>query len=410
MHCRDIVIPLLALLAACEPNKPTVDGQTGRVTARTGSPLSRAAFATTDGALALDNLAGQIDGENRLARYAPLTAKQRAGIIDLIGMRGQFVGRIADYEQAAALADQLVRERPSDGVSFVARAAARSTFHRFAEALDDLSTAESLGVPPLQTERLRAAIFQATGRYDEALAIRRRHAADRQDLAAMGAEASLLAERGDIDAAEQLFRDAQFHYRDVSPFPVAWLYFQQGLMWMREGDLVRARTLFAAAQERLPAYAAAQGHLAEVEAALGNRDRAIALLQPLAASSDDPDYAAQLARILGDAGRDRDARRWRDVAARRYDALVNVHPLAFADHAAEFWLAAGGDSDRALALAERNLANRATARAYELVLHAAVASGNARVACDAALKVQGVHQWPSLSYWATRGAAQCEAS
>ena len=410
MHCRYIAIPLLALVAACEPSKPTVVGQTGQIAARSGSPLSRAAFATTDGALALDNLAGQIDGENRLATYAPLTAKQRAGIIDLVGMRGQFIGRVADYEQAEALAEQLVRDRPLDGVAFVARAATRSTFHRFAEALDDLATAESLGVPPLQTERLRAAIFQATGRYDEALAIRQRHAADRGDLAAMGAEASVLAERGDTDAAEQLFREAQFHYRDVSPFPVAWLYFQQGLMWMREGDLVRARTLFAAAHERLPAYAAAQGHLAEVEAALGNRDRAIALLQPLAASSDDPDYAAQLARILGDAGRDRDARRWRDLAAHRYDALIDRHPLAFADHAAEFWLAAGGDSDKALALAERNLANRATARAYELVLQAAVASGNAHVACDTALKVRAVHQWPSLASWAKRGAAQCEAS
>ena len=52
----------------------------------------------------------------------------------------------------------------------------------------------------------------------------------------------------------------------------------------------------------MPAYAPAQGHLAEVEAELGEIDSAIARLHSLAASSDDPDYAAQLARILGDAG------------------------------------------------------------------------------------------------------------
>ena len=54
----------------------------------------------------------------------------------------------------------------------------------------------------------------------------------------------------------------------------------------------------------MPAYAQAQGHLAEVEAELGEIDSAISRLHSLAASSDDPDYAAQLARILGDVGRD----------------------------------------------------------------------------------------------------------
>src|SRR5262249_15600062 len=151
-------------------------------------------------------------------------------------------------------------------------------------------------------ESARAAIFQAVGRYDDALAIRRRAAERRPDIQTLGAEASVRADRGDIDAAERLFVQAPLQYRDVSPFPVAWLYFEQGLMWMRQGKLARARELFQAAHVRLPAYAAAQGHLGEVEAVLGNRARAIELLRPLAESSDDPDYAAQLARILAEAG------------------------------------------------------------------------------------------------------------
>src|SRR5262249_12728483 len=174
--------------------------------------------------------------------------------------------------------------------------------------------------------------------------------------------------RGEIDAAERLFAEAPRHYRDVSPFPVAWLYFQQGSMWMREGNLKRARELFAAAHARLPAYAAAQGHLGEVEAALGNFDRAIGLLRPLAGRPDDPDDAAQLARILNERGRTDEAQRWRAAAAARYQELIDRHPEAFADHAAEFWLAAGGDPQKASVLARQNLAVRQTPRAYELVL------------------------------------------
>ena len=57
-------------------------------------------------------------------------------------------------------------------------------------------------------------------------------------------------------------------------------------------------------------------------------------------------------------------------AAARYDELVARHPEAFADHAAEFWLAAGADPHRALSLASRNLEVRQTPRAHELFCRA----------------------------------------
>ncbi|HEV8611175.1 MAG TPA: tetratricopeptide repeat protein [Thermoanaerobaculia bacterium] len=323
-------------------------------------------------------------------------------------MRGQFAGSIADYERAERIAEQLVSEAPTDPVSFLARAQARSTFHRFAEALADLEQVERRGLHGQRVESLRAAIFQATGRYDEALAVRQRAAQSRPDIGSLGAEASLRADRGEIDEAERLFVEAPNHYRDVSPFPVAWLYFQQGLMWMREGKLQRARELFEAAHERLPAYASVQGHLAEVEAALGRHERAVELLRPLAQTSDDPDYAAQLARILGDAGRPEEARRWRAAAATRYDELIARHPEAFADHAAEFWIAAGGDPKKALALAQTNLRVRRTPRAYELVLQAALAARESAVACDAAVHTGALsHQWPSLRALTSRALVTC---
>src|SRR5262249_6563873 len=102
------------------------------------------------------------------------------------------------------------------------------------------------------------------GRYNEALALRTAARQLRATVATLGAEATLRGDLGELDEADGLFTDAQRRYRDVSPFPVAWLQFQQGKMWMREGDLARARTFFKAAHDRLPAFAAAEGHLAEV--------------------------------------------------------------------------------------------------------------------------------------------------
>ena len=135
---------------------------------------------------------------------------------------------------------------------------------------------------------------------------------------------------------------------------------------------------FDAALRRVSAYAPARGHLAEVEAQLGEIDSAVSRLHSLAISSDDPDYAAQLARILAEAGRDHESWHWRRQAAARFDELMASRPEAFADHAAEFWLAAGADPHKALRLAQINVEVRNTPRARRLLAQAVAASAPSR--------------------------------
>src|SRR5262249_34839907 len=147
-------------------------------------------------------------------------------------------------------------------------------------------------------KRERAAILQALGHYHEAL-VAYEAAADRGgQFERAAALAGFWAERGETDTAQRCYLESLRNYRGISPFPLALLDFQLGVMWMRCEHLKEARTYFEAAIRRVPAYAAAQGHLAEVDAELGEPEAAIARLTPLASSSDDPDYAAQLARIL----------------------------------------------------------------------------------------------------------------
>ena len=379
---RSVAVLLVALLA-CHDTPPAPSGSGG---VSSPSPDARAEGhrRTTDGGIAVGNLDAQIAGNERLARGRALSVKERASQADLLAQRGQILGRITDYEAADAIAESLVREAPEDANAWLARARTRATFHRFPDALADLGKAEERGALKPAVDAIRVGILQATGHETEALPIRQRLSAARPDILRVGAEATLRAARGELDEAERLFATALDGYRDVSPFPVVWATFQHGLMWMREEEWERARALLAAAHERLPQHVQAQGHLAEAAAALGDTDVAVALLAPLAETSEDPDYAAQLARILGDAGRADQARPWRERAAARYDELMARHPEAYADHAAEFWLAAGADPARALGYAERNLALRPTVRAWELVLRAARAKGDGTRACAAA--------------------------
>ena len=327
----------------------------------------------TDGTIALLNLRAQIEGLEPDVRLGHATIESRVSLIDLITLRGLIIGYIADYQRADEMAEQLVCDAATDGTAFVARARTRAVFHRFADALDDIDRAERLGLNSETTNGDRAAIFQALGRYDEALAIREEAADRRASFENVATLVGLYAERGEVEAAERLYAESRRRYRGVSPFPLALLHFQLGLMWMNKGRLDDARTSFDAARRCVPAYAPAQGHLAEVEAELGETESALARLHSLAASSDDPDYAAQLARLLRDAGCSQ-FRHWCRLAATRYDELVASHPEAFADHAAEFWLAAGASPDKALPLARMNIEIRKTPRAYDLLARAVAAN------------------------------------
>lgn len=328
------------------------------------------ALQLTAGVLAMINLQAQIDGQKQRVMGEPGAVGDRAEVIELVALRGYVLGRIGDYEWAEEKAEQLTRDAPADAAAFLARARARGRFHCFTDAMADLDRAERLGADPTVIDTERASVFQAIGRYSQALAIYDEAAKRRADFASIGALAMLHAERGEIATSERLFVESRNCYHGVSPFPIALLDFHRGLMWLAHGDLRRALGWFKAAIRRLPAYAPAQGHLAEVEAALGEPMAAIARLLPLTISSDDPDYAASLARILNEAGRATEAGQWRSKAAARYDELMARHPEAFADHAAEFWLEAGADRTRALELARLNFEVRQTPRAHALLARA----------------------------------------
>jgi tetratricopeptide (TPR) repeat protein len=319
----------------------------------------------TDGTIAVLNLEAQIDG---LKDHG--TIAEAAALIDKLVLRGLILGRISDYERAAQLADRLVHNTVTNAVAFVVRARARAVFHHFAEALDDLDRAAGLSPEDAAAKRERAAILQALGHYYEALETYGAAADSGVQFEHAAALAGFWAERGKTETAQQFYLDSLRSYRGVSPFPLALLDFQLGVMWMRQDRPNDARLWLESAVRRVPAYAAAQGHLAEVDADLGEPEAAIARLTPLAISSDDPDYAAQLARILGEMGCVEESVAWRRMAASRYDELTAAHPAAFADHAAEFWLGAGNDPEKGLRLAEFNLRVRQTPRAYDLLAQA----------------------------------------
>ncbi|KFE68947.1 tetratricopeptide repeat protein [Hyalangium minutum] len=364
---------------------------------------------TTDGALALHNFETQLaQAERRLAEQPTAPDRLRA-MMELRMVRAQFLGVLADYDQSLELADRLVQAAPEDAQSYLKRANVRGRLHHFDEALADLAEAEHRGVKGLAIDEPRAAILQATGHASEAQKFHRAAAEARPSLETLAGLAGAMTEEGHFEEAAKLYAQARATYRDVSPFPVAWLEFQEGLLWESAGNLERAGQSWAAAHARLPVYAAAATHLAEVETAAGRTDKAIALLRPVVERSDDPESAAQLAGLLRQTGKESEAQQFLARATAGFEHWTARHPLAFADHAARFYLGLGAAPQKALALAETNLASRRTAGALELYWDAVKAANAQAQGCKAvkALLASGEEQVPALEERARTVLADC---
>jgi tetratricopeptide (TPR) repeat protein len=323
----------------------------------------------------------------------------RRTLVRLYGQRVAFFGRMSDLDRIVELGEAAVMGPPT-AEALLTRAYARTAVHRFADAERDLDEAARLGAAGLEIEPARAAILLATGRHEEARALVEPLAAKHRTSDLIATLAVALGHLGRIDEAEARFVEAEAAYRGVSPIGLAQLYFDRGSMWHAAGDDGKARELLRVAVTRLPMYAHAAVHLAQLLPPAEGE----ALLRELKA--EDPEVDATLAAFL-ELKEPGSGAALRDGARARYEALYSKHPLAFADHVAWFHLRAN-EPARALEAARKNLDNRPTAEAHELFLTAALAARKDDEACRVAERARAL-AWipPSLETVVERASKRC---
>jgi predicted negative regulator of RcsB-dependent stress response len=321
----------------------------------------------TDGEIAAINLeSARLGAWARFARDPDLPGAAEA-VVDHERLVGQFLGDLGVLDRLEGLASDFARVDDSSRAALL-QAEVASAAHRFSDARDHLARAARMGGPREAIERQTLAIDQACGlELDAVLATRRQIAAASgrlEDLVPLGA---VLADLERFAEADAVYRQALDAYDDVSPFPLAWVCFQLGMLW---GELVpapkpnRAALWYRRAIAYLPSYVKARVHLAEIYAGQGRSAHAEALLRPVL-SNRDPEVRWRLADVLIAEERFEEAKVQLDAARSGFEELLGKHLLAFADHAAEFYAGSGNDRRRAVELARVNVANRPTRRAVK---------------------------------------------
>ena len=351
-------------------------------------PPPETARVTTDGLLARSNLEAMIAGREGMLARDPDSGPVRLTLVTLLQARASTYGRVEDLERAEQLAEQAVIRAPRSPEAWLARAASRASLHRFAEASTDLDKALSLGAEPAPAAAQRASIALATGQFPAALALARARADREPGMATLSALGVALVESGDGAGASRTFSRALAMYRDTSPFPVAFIDFQEGLLAEQAGDFARAAERYRAVIARLPGHAQGAVHLASIEMALGRYDSADRALQTLVREASDPEIFATRAELDRRRGDLAGAAREEAAARRRYEVLLARHPDAFADHAARFFL--DREPAQALHWAMHNLEVRKTPEGFDLALSAALRARDSAARCEIARRAATV--------------------
>jgi tetratricopeptide (TPR) repeat protein len=342
------------------------------------APESDLLYPLTDGDIAVNNLeSARLRSWSRVWRD-PLQQGIAEYIIEQEQLTLQFIGDLSALDRLEALVNHLDRVDAESPRTALIHAQVASMTHRFADARSYLAKDVVRGQLSAAANRLSLSIDQACGtRLEAVLETRRRMAAESgrlEDLVPLGA---LHADLREFDEANRVYQRALREYQETSPFAVAWVCFQLGVLW---GELVpetqssRAVHWYRKAIEYLPCYVKARVHLAEIYLQHQRTEDAEALLIP-ALSSGDPEVCWRLADVMVATGRVADADKQMQAARSGFEVLLGKHLLAFADHGAEFYSGSGNDAGRAFELASVNLANRPALQAFEQAYATAVAAG-----------------------------------
>jgi tetratricopeptide (TPR) repeat protein len=340
---------------------------------------------TTDGEIAVINLESR--RRRSWSRFYEDTTRDGAAefVIENEQLTLQFVGDISALERVELLAARLDRAGPAPARAALVRAQAASMAHRFSDARHYLAQAETGGAPTADVQRLRLNVDQACGaNLDTVLDVRRRIANETHELEDYVALGSLFADLRDFAAADRVYKQALRGYRDVSPFPVAGICFQLGVLWGElapEPDLSRAEQWYRQAIALLPMYTKALVHLAEIYSSEGSLSEAETLLRRVVAVGD-PEVDWRLADVLAAQGKFEESEERMKAARCGFDTILERHLLAFADHGAEFYAGSGNDYRKALQLARINADNRPTLRAFEQAHAVAISADDAAAACE----------------------------
>jgi tetratricopeptide (TPR) repeat protein len=299
-----------------------------------------------------------------------------------------------DLSRTAKCADRSLAVIPAEGNvgGLTARALAAIALHRFAAARDDAKRLVDLSPGKSQAAGILGDALLELGDYDAAAAAYATlERPDDTDAVTEVRLARLALARGDVPAAARRLGDAVVLAAAADP-PVpellAWAHVQAGQVAFGAGQWDDADRHYAAALAAKPDDWPALDHVAELRAAQGRFDEAIAGYERLVARVPRPELFQALGDVYAAARRADAAATWHARAAAAYHKAVDAGATQYDHHLAGFYCDAMPDPAEAVKWARKDLAARHGTAAHDGLAWALYQAGEfapAAAAMDQAL-------------------------
>ena len=234
------------------------------------------------------------------------------------------------------------------------------------------------------------------GRYDEAAAaFAKARALEGSTVDTESRAARLAMLRGQTRQARRHLQTALSLARSMSlPAPelISWCFVQLGQFEFSHGNWIAAETNYKLALAAQPGSLLAREHIAELTAARGDYNKAIALYKDVLAASARPEFRQALGDLYTYAKQPKPAAHWHAEALSGYMASINAGHVHYQHHLAGFYTDSQPDGAAAVRWSSKDLALRKSVAAYDAHAWALYTNGQFREADVAARKAV---QWGS---------------
>jgi tetratricopeptide (TPR) repeat protein len=314
-------------------------------------------------------------------KAAPSDAVSHAVLGDLYARQARETGNAAGYLRAQAALEQALELSPAYSAAKSSLAAAYAAQHRFSEALALAQRAYERDPRNSQALSVIGDAQLALGNYAEAETAYRELSARGITPPVQARMAGLEEVQGDPMTALGLMQTAAAEAlaQGGTPEGVAWYFAMLGHKSFDMGHLQDARAYNSAALEIFDGYHLALVGLAEVSAAEGKYDDAIAYYRRAIAKAPDPEILAALGDLYALTGQPDQA----EVQYRRVESIATLSALnrrIYSRQLANFYSNHDRHLDRALRLALAELEVRQDVFGYDAAAWAYYKNGDFRLA------------------------------
>ena len=292
-----------------------------------------------------------------ILRTRPRDVETRVKLVYRLFHRASLTGSMADFEAAETAVRQTIEAcGPREDLCLL-KANLDFRFHRLAEVKEDLQMA-----PPLagryEGRTLLADIDFQEGRYQESRAGFERLIEENRTWDNLARLAHWKGKMGDPGGADQLYLEAEGDLTAKEMRSFAWLELQRGALAMTHGQYEQAGLHYRRAATAYPGHWHIDEHLAELHAAQGKFDEAVALLKSVIARASKPELRQALGELYVFMGMPERAQPWFDDALAAYMESVGRGAVHYYHHLADFCADAREDPAEAVKWARKDIALR----------------------------------------------------